>query len=106
MRRPGQRRCSRQLEGSFGRLGERVARCGRVGDVSSVLRRELLILERANARRQSEQTDEAGGISLLVYIVLTKRDEAFVVERVVALTPHDGDSAFVEAKRHGARNPL
>src|SRR5207253_10711767 len=68
------------------------------------LRRELLILERADTLRQTEQADEARRVALLVHVVLTEGDETLVVQRVGARTSCDHDVALVELERHGTRH--
>src|SRR5689334_29943 len=57
-----------------------------LGCVLAALRSELLVANRAHTRRQSVESDEAGSIALLIDVVLAERDEALIIQRVLALT--------------------
>ena len=67
---------------------------------------QLLILDRTNARRKREQADEAGGVALLVHVVLAERDEPLIVQGVLALAADHVHRALVQPERHGARETL
>ena len=66
----------------------------------------LEILERAHALRESVEANEAGGVALLVDVVLAEGDEALVVQRLVALAAGDGDGSLAEAQRDRAGDAL
>ena len=45
----------------------------------------------ANAVGKGIESDEAGGITLLVHIILTERHEPLVIKRILARATDDGD---------------
>src|SRR4026209_883443 len=55
-----------------------------------------LVLQGAHTLRKSVQTDETSGVTLLVYVVLTKRDESLVIKRVLAFPSSDRDVPLEE----------
>ena len=79
---------------------------GRRGSVSRRACGQLLVLERAHALRETVEANEAGGVALLVDVVLAEGDEALVVERVIALAADDRDGALEQAQRDRAGDAL
>src|SRR6185437_4305857 len=59
----------------------------------------LLVAEGTYARGETEQANEAGGVALLVDVVLAEGDETLVVQGVGALAAGDDGVALVEAER-------
>src|SRR5665213_1762233 len=66
----------------------------------------LLILDCANARRQCKKSNEPGGVALLIHVVFAKRHETLIVQRVDALTSHDGGGSLVQPQRDSAGDAL
>src|ERR1051326_7380811 len=96
--------CDRELLG-IGRLARRSsstrsdrAVAGTVAAVDIRRARQFLILERPDARRQGEQTNEPGRIALLIDVVLAESHETLIVERMHALAPNDRGGALVQTK--------
>src|SRR5262245_58705291 len=61
---------------------------------------DLLILERPNARGESEEPNEAGGIALLVHVVLAERYKTLIIQGVRALAADDCRRPLVQLERN------
>src|SRR3569832_275179 len=85
----------------WGRLGQRRSAVAR-----GMRGSELLVLDRADPRRQREEAEEASRIALLVDVILAKGDEALVVEGLLALPSDHAHCTLVEARRDGPRQTL
>src|SRR5262249_43935192 len=86
---------------------ERIIRSGDCGiRLSGGGETHLLIFERADASRQSEQTNEACRVALLIDVVFTEGDETLVIQRKLALAANDSRRSLEQAQRHGAGDTL
>ncbi len=62
--------------------------------------RRFQVLQGPNTRGKSEQADEARGITLFIHVVLAKRNEALVVQRVLACPTGDGNRSATKPQRN------
>src|SRR2546423_130361 len=66
----------------------------------------FLIADRAHARRESVESNETGGITLLIDVVFAKGNESFVIERVFALATDDGRGSLEQLECHRSCHSL